>query len=155
MTEQDFIPQKYSKEVQEGKFSWQSPSNIALVKYWGKKPGQIPANPSISFTLSNCHTTTSLSFQKKEKPSEEFDFELFFEGEKKESFRPKIQQFLERTQQFLPFLKDYSFKIETSNSFPHSSGIASSASGMSALALVLYESGARNGSRHDRRIFPS
>jgi diphosphomevalonate decarboxylase len=34
-------------------------------------------------------------------------------------------------------LKAYHFKIETSNSFPHSSGIASSASGMSALALCL------------------
>jgi diphosphomevalonate decarboxylase len=37
----------------------------------------------------------------------------------------------------LPFLKDFHFKIETSNTFPHSSGIASSASGMSALALCL------------------
>ena len=32
------------------------PSNIALIKYWGKYEGQIPANPSISFTLSNCKT---------------------------------------------------------------------------------------------------
>ena len=40
---------------------------------------------------------------------------------------------------YLPFLKDYKFKIETSNSFPHSSGIASSASGMSALALCLVD----------------
>ena len=35
----------------------------------------------------------------------------------------------------MPFLNDYDFVIDTSNSFPHSSGIASSASGMSALAL--------------------
>ena len=40
---------------------------------------------------------------------------------------------------YLPFLKDFKFKIETSNSFPHSSGIASSASGMSALALCLMD----------------
>ena len=37
----------------------------------------------------------------------------------------------------MPFLRDYHFKIETSNTFPHSSGIASSASGMSAIALCL------------------
>ncbi|MGB7785236.1 MAG: diphosphomevalonate decarboxylase [Salinimicrobium sp.] len=134
MTEQDFIPESYSKEIEAGKCTWQSPSNIALVKYWGKKPGQIPANPSISFTLNNCRTTTGLSYEKKQQSSD-FDFELFFEGEKKDSFQPKVQQFMERTQEYLPFLKDYRFKIETSNSFPHSSGIASSASGMSALAL--------------------
>ncbi|MFY8133263.1 MAG: hypothetical protein ACOVOL_08510, partial [Bacteroidia bacterium] len=31
--------------------AWSCPSNIALVKYWGKKEGelQIPANPSLSF----------------------------------------------------------------------------------------------------------
>jgi diphosphomevalonate decarboxylase len=37
----------------------------------------------------------------------------------------------------MSFFKDYHFKIETSNTFPHSSGIASSASGMSALAMCL------------------
>jgi diphosphomevalonate decarboxylase len=40
---------------------------------------------------------------------------------------------------YVPFLKDYHFTIETSNSFPHSSGIASSASGMAALSLCLMD----------------
>lgn len=136
MTEKDFIPKKYSEEVEEGKVTWQSPSNIALVKYWGKKENQIPANPSISFTLDSCRTTTTLHFEKREK-TEAFDFELYFEGKEKNSFRPKVEKFLERISGYLPFLRDYRFKIETSNSFPHSSGIASSASGMSALALCL------------------
>ena len=43
----------------KGESSWKSPSNIALVKYWGKKDLQIPKNPSLSFTLSNCFTTTN------------------------------------------------------------------------------------------------
>ncbi len=137
MTEKDFLPKPYPATVEQGEVTWQSPSNIALVKYWGKLDHQIPANPSISFTLDSCRTTTTLKFRKKEKISDNFDFELVFEGEKKESFRPKIQKFLERVEQYLPFLKDYKFIIETSNSFPHSSGIASSASGMSALALCL------------------
>lgn len=136
MTEQDFFPKEYSAVIEEGQVTWASPSNIALVKYWGKMEPQIPANPSISFTLNSCRTTTTLHFQKKEK-GEDFDFELFFEGEKKDSFRPKVQKFFKRIEKYMPFLREYSFKIETSNTFPHSSGIASSASGMSALALCL------------------
>lgn len=137
MTAKDFIPGPYESTVEHGEVTWQSPSNIALVKYWGKLENQIPANPSISFTLDQCRTTTTLNYQRKESSASKFDFELFFEEKKKESFRPKIEQFLERVEPYLPFLKNYKFRIETSNSFPHSSGIASSASGMSALSLCL------------------
>ena len=62
---------------------------------------------------------------------------MYFEGEQNEAFKPKIQTFFERIEAYVPFLREYHFKIETSNTFPHSSGIASSASGMSALALCL------------------
>ena len=120
-----------------GKVTWKSPSNIALVKYWGKKKNQIPANPSISFTLSNCVTTTFLSYKKLEILKEGFSFDLLFEGKPREDFKPKINTFFTRIEKYLPFLRAYHFTIETSNSFPHSSGIASSASGMSALALCL------------------
>jgi len=136
MTEQDFIPKTYSKTFEGGKHTWSSPSNIALVKYWGKKEYQIPENPSISFTLDHCKTTTSLSFSRNEN-KDEFSFEVFLDGELKEDFKPKIETFFKRVEVYLPFLKDYHFKIETTNTFPHSSGIASSASGMSALALCL------------------
>lgn len=137
MREQDFIPKQFSGNIEKGEVTWKSPSNIALVKYWGKKENQIPANPSVSFTLENCKTTTKMEFQKKPEPSATFDFELYFEGKKKEDFKPKIQQFFKRIEQYAPFLKDYKFIIHTENSFPHSSGIASSASGMSALALCV------------------
>ncbi|WP_010134194.1 diphosphomevalonate/mevalonate 3,5-bisphosphate decarboxylase family protein [Ochrovirga pacifica] len=135
--EQQFIPNGLTASTEKGKVTWQTPSNIALVKYWGKREPQLPENTSISFTLSNCHTTTSLSFEKKQTPSDDFVFEVIFEGEKKEAFKPKIQTFFKRVATYLPFLKDYEFVIESSNSFPHSSGIASSASGMSAIALCL------------------
>lgn len=137
MREQDFIPKQFSGNIEKGEVTWKSPSNIALVKYWGKKENQIPANPSVSFTLKNCKTTTKMEFQKKPEPSATFDFELYFEGKRKEDFKPKIQQFFKRIEQYAPFLKDYKFIIHTENSFPHSSGIASSASGMSALALCV------------------
>lgn len=132
----DFIPEEYSQIVEKGSFQWSAPSNIALVKYWGKKENQIPANPSISFTLKNCKTITGLTFSKR-KRTDNFSFDLYFEGKPKESFRPKIQKFLERVEVYLPFLKDYHFTIDTQNTFPHSSGIASSASGMAALAVNL------------------
>jgi diphosphomevalonate decarboxylase len=134
LSSSDFIPKNYSKTIENGSFQWSAPSNIALVKYWGKKENQIPANPSISFTLKNCKTITKLSFSKIEK-KDNFSFDLLFEGKPKESFRPKIQKFLERVEVYLPFLKEYHFTIDTQNTFPHSSGIASSASGMAALAV--------------------
>lgn len=129
-----FIPSKYSHSVDQGNFSWSAPSNIALVKYWGKKDKQIPANPSVSFTLNNCKTITTLTFTKKQNDGN-FSFDLLFEGKAKEDFKPKIQKFFERVEVYLPFLKDYHFTIDTQNTFPHSSGIASSASGMAALAM--------------------
>ena len=51
--------------IETASFEWSAPSNIALVKYWGKKENQIPANPSISFTLNNCKTITKLEVAKK------------------------------------------------------------------------------------------
>ena len=131
--EQDFISTTFSQNIENGSFTFSAPSNIALVKYWGKKENQIPANPSLSFTLNNCKTITKLSFEKKIENN--FSFELIFEGKSKEDFKPKIQNFLERIEIYCPYLKQYYFIIETSNTFPHSSGIASSASGMAALAM--------------------
>ncbi|MFX0556455.1 diphosphomevalonate/mevalonate 3,5-bisphosphate decarboxylase family protein [Maribacter sp. CXY002] len=139
MTEKDFIPSKYQELKEQGQVSYTSPSNIALVKYWGKKENQIPANPSISFTLEACATTTSLKYKKRAGDNSDFSFDLLFQGEPKPSFKPKIEQFFKRVISYLPFLTQYHLIIETSNSFPHSSGIASSASGMSALALCLME----------------
>ena len=131
MAEHRFIVCNYSHHLSSGAVSWQSPSNIALVKYWGKYGQQMPMNASISFTLKNCKTTTKLSLEKSSTfvkttadKSGVFNFEVFLNGKREESFEPKIQKFFERIEVYLPFLKDFKFKIETSNSFPHSSGIA-------------------------------
>ena len=131
----DFILSNYNS-VETASFSWSAPSNIALVKYWGKKEigDQIPANPSISFTLKNCKTITSVSISSKVE-KDNFSFDLLFEGQPKEDFKPKIQKFFERIYKYCPYLKEYHFTIDTQNTFPHSSGIASSASGMAALAM--------------------
>lgn len=136
MTTQQFIPAKLNYLINNVTFKCQTPSNIALVKYWGKSNPQIPKNASISFTLNNCHTTTSIQFSKKTKENE-ITFELFFEGKKKEAFKPKIAKFFDRIKEYCPYIFEYDMLIDSENSFPHSSGIASSASGMSAIAMCL------------------
>ena len=115
---------------------WRSPSNIALVKYWGKYPNQIPANPSISFTLSECFTETEVELLER-KTNEDFEFEVLMDGRSMADFKPKIRKLLSQIVEEASFLQEYALRIKTRNSFPHSSGIASSASGMSALALCL------------------
>lgn len=144
LTETDFIFKNYNvSTVKNGSVTWKTPSNIALVKYWGKEEPQIPKNTSISFTLNACCTITTLEFKLKTKDHSECDstlqtnFEIFFEGEKKDDFKPKIATFFERIEKYVPFLKDFEIVIKSKNSFPHSSGIASSASGMGALALCI------------------
>lgn len=120
-----------------GSYTWKSPSNIALIKYWGKHGIQLPKNPSLSFTLSKCATETTLEFEPKKKATQEVDFQVIFEGKPAEHFLSKIELFFNKIIDYAPFLRDYKFKILTENTFPHSSGIASSASGMSALALCI------------------
>ena len=135
MSAQNFIPKNLNFSIEKTSYKWQTPSNIALVKYWGKSEPQIPKNASVSFTLNNCHTITTISFEKKD--SNSIDFELFFEGKKKDDFKPKINTFFERIIEYCPYIKDYKMVLNSKNSFPHSSGIASSASGMSAIAMCL------------------
>ena len=115
------------------KISWESPSNIALIKYWGKKDIQLPSNPSISFTLSECKTTTEVHFSKGR------GVNITLDGLDKPEFIPKVESYLERIIHRHPWLSSYNLQIKTSNSFPHSSGIASSASGMSALSLCIVD----------------
>lgn len=136
MKEIRFLANTKQKSIENGVTTWSSPSNIALVKYWGKRKEQIPENTSISFTLNQCKTITNLTYTKKE-DNLNFSFDVFLDGEKQDDFKPKIEVFFNRITPYLSFLKDFHFKIETKNTFPHSSGIASSASGMSALAACL------------------
>ncbi len=115
-----------------------SPSNIAIVKYWGKHGNQLPNNPSISFTLNNCYTETKVIYSKSENPNE-IEMDFYFEGKENQAFKNKIEKFLQTNKEHFTFLNGLHLNIESHNSFPHSSGIASSASSMSALILCLLE----------------
>ena len=136
--EQTWLNNAFKGEVPcgfRGKVGWQSPSNIALVKYWGKRGRQIPQNPSISFTLSECLSETFIGFEK----ADHFGFSFYFEGKETPAFGSKIEKFLLDYQAFFPFINQLALTVESRNTFPHSSGIASSASSMSAFVMGLIE----------------
>ncbi len=111
------------------------PSNIALIKYWGKYAGQIPANPSISYTLNHCRTNTELEFL----AGEGFSVQTFLAGKEELKFAEKIEKYFRSIEPYLPWILNGKYIIRTENTFPHSSGIASSASGFGAVAKCLME----------------
>jgi diphosphomevalonate decarboxylase len=115
--------------------SWRCPSNIALVKYWGKTGVQLPCNPSISFTLRHAYTDMAVSYEKTNVTS--FTLDFLFENQPNEKFKDKIVKFIHTYWEKLNFLQGFHLHIQSTNSFPHSTGIASSASSMGALALTL------------------
>lgn len=119
------------------KVGYQSPSNIALIKYWGKKSGQIPQNPSLSFTLKNSKTITSIAANYLPEETNKIKTSFLFDGRPQPQFKKRLDHFLTTLIPYFPYLKQVNLHIESRNTFPHSSGIASSASAMSALALCL------------------
>lgn len=109
------------------------PSNIALIKYWGKYANQMPANPSISYTLNACRTNTEMQFS----AGEPFAVQTFLSGKEEPKFAEKIDKYFRSIEPYLPWILKGKFIINTENTFPHSSGIASSASGFGAIAKCL------------------
>lgn len=112
----------------------QAPSNIALIKYMGKKDAEsnLPANPSLSYTLNNLLTSVMLEHHSGKKD--------FWEP----LHNPGVMNFnlpLPAQLRYLDHLTriknhfNYSggFIVRSSNNFPHSSGLASSASSFAAL----------------------
>ena len=123
----------------KGKVSGVAPSNIALIKYWGKHGLQLPKNPSLSFTLTACRTKTTLAFRPIKTQEDSLSFNFFFEGRPKPDFHPKLEGYFQRIVPYVPFIREHHFEIQTENTFPHSSGIASSASAMAALSMCIME----------------
>jgi diphosphomevalonate decarboxylase len=126
-----------SNAPEPGEITWRSPSNLAIIKYWGKYGIQLPKNPSLSLTLSASFTDTRLEYAFKEVDNGQIDLDFFFHGAENDAFKAKTQEFFNSLLPVFPFLRQLDLTIRTANSFPHSAGIASSASGMAALALCL------------------
>jgi diphosphomevalonate decarboxylase len=116
-----------------GSAAWRAPSNIAIVKYWGKHGVQLPRNPSVSLTLSEAVTETTLYWR----PGSGRLVAFAAGGEADAAFADRVAAYLGRMAAEHPALARLDWGVATANAFPHSSGIASSASGFAALALGL------------------
>ena len=113
---------------------WRCPSNIALVKYWGKRDFQKPMNQSLSFVLQDSFTEMSVELFKEGNQKVEF----YFDGVA-HTFGERIESYLAQLSVRFQWIENYHFRIHSRNSFPHSAGIASSASSFGALALCMAE----------------
>lgn len=120
-----------------GEVSWKSPSNIAFVKYWGKTGRQIPMNPSISMTLKESYTQMKVKFRVTDSKNDQIINSFKFEGSENDSFKARFENFLKSIEDQCSFINYLQLEIESVNSFPHSAGIASSASAMSALSMCI------------------
>lgn len=119
-----------------GHVGWESPANIALVKYWGKHPNQIPMNASVSFVLKQSVVRMSLDYASNETDAGRLTH-FTLNGKPNAGFQNRIGAFIKTLVPYFPFLVGMDLSIASESTFPHSAGIASSAAAFSALALNL------------------
>lgn len=109
-------------------------TNIALIKYWGKRNKKLflPYNSSLSLTLDCFYTDTSVRFI--EAPKDIF----YLNGvEQAEAEVAKISRFIDLFRQEAQSTKRVA--VFSQNHVPTAAGLASSASAYAALALALNE----------------
>ncbi|MDB1552851.1 diphosphomevalonate decarboxylase [Latilactobacillus sakei] len=107
-------------------------TNIALIKYWGKKDANliIPQNSSLSLTLDHFYTDTTVTFSETLTRDQ-----IIFNGqEADEQTQTKMSQFLDLIRQQAG--RSAFASVETTNHVPNAAGLASSASGYAALAAA-------------------
>jgi len=119
-----------------GKATAEAPSNIAFIKYWGATDldRAEPCNPSISMTLRECVSRCTAEYRE-----DDDAFEVSLRtgdglAPAPDGFASGVARHLGRILEH--FGRAGSFRIAASNSFPMAAGIASSASGFTALALA-------------------
>ncbi|QCK37385.1 diphosphomevalonate decarboxylase [Streptococcus pyogenes] len=103
-------------------------ANIAIIKYWGKEnqAKMIPSTSSISLTLENMFTTTSVSFLPDTATSDQFYINGILQNDEEHTkISAIIDRFRQPGQAFV--------KMETQNNMPTAAGLSSSSSGLSAL----------------------
>ena len=121
----------FTETVDQGLGEAFAPSNIALIKYWGKRNQalNLPNTDSLSISLGCYGTTTRVSrtdahdvYQLNGRP-------LSMES----AFGKRLQQFLDLVRPRV----NYYYQVDTHNSVPTAAGLASSASGFAALVTAL------------------
>lgn len=114
-----------------------APSNIAFIKYWGKKEEvlRLPENGSVSMCLSNLLTTTTVEFSSDYKGDlVEIGGYKGDMGNKGDMGRIRIIEHLDRIRKMAGI--NLKAKVVTKNNFPTGTGLSSSASGFAALTLA-------------------
>jgi diphosphomevalonate decarboxylase len=108
-----------------------APSNIAFTKYWGRKDEtlRLPMNGSISMSLSNLLTTTTVEFDEKLAADD-----ITINDEKREKEAAKVIKHLDRIRK-IAGISTFA-KVVSRNSFPTGTGLSSSASGFAALTVA-------------------
>lgn len=108
-----------------------APSNIAFTKYWGRKDEtlRLPMNGSLSLSLSNLLTTTTVEFVKDLTADD-----ITINNEKREKEAVKVSKHLDRIRK-LAGTGTFA-KVVSENSFPTGTGLSSSASGFAALTVA-------------------
>jgi|SRR3989344_1359148 len=109
-----------------------APSNVAFIKYWGRKDEKLrlPQNSSISMNLSNLFTITTVEF------SEKYAEDTIIINQRNEPLE-KAQKIIEHLDRIRKLAKiKYFAKVVSKNSFPRGTGLSSSASGFAALTFA-------------------
>lgn len=112
-----------------------APSNIALIKYWGKRNAELnlPMNSSLSISLGQLGTQTQLSLLNDVNQDEVWHNDKLVNPQS--NFATRISDFLNLIRSACQ--KELYFKVVTHNNIPTAAGLASSASGFAALSLAL------------------
>ena len=105
-------------------------TNIALIKYWGKANEEyiLPMNSSLSLTLDAFYTETTVTFDA-HYSEDVFILDGILQNEKQTK---KVKEFLNLVRQQADCT--WFAKVESQNFVPTAAGLASSASGLAALA---------------------
>lgn len=109
-----------------------APSNVAFIKYWGRKKDQnlrLPENGSISMNLNNLLTTTTVEFHSSFKEDE-----ITLNGQRENQIKNRVIEHLDRIRVLGKIT--LKAKIVTENNFPTGTGLSSSSSGFAALTLA-------------------
>lgn len=108
-------------------------ANIALIKYWGKRNTHLmlPTKSSISLCLNALATITTMSFASNKQDA------ITINNNSYPIQNASLINFLDTVRRI--FKLDNYFIINSNNTFPTASGLASSASGLAAIALGINE----------------
>lgn len=108
-----------------------APSNIAFIKYWGKKDEnlRLPANGSISMNLSGLTSTTTVEFAQTQNKDR-----VVIDGQTNTDETKRVIDHLDRIRKMAGIT--HKAKVVSRNNFPSSTGLSSSASGFAALTLA-------------------